>query len=301
MTNTHLTDKGPMPCKAKTVETCRAKYAGKPSPHFNDSAAAQREFEADLEAEHGVVSPPVRKKASVPAAKTSPAVTSDPNVAARQRLNEIVKNTTNTEKLAELVRSGDRDVFPAIAANQHTRPKDLGFLAEDRDPAVRAAVAGNPSTPRWALEMLDVDSDNRVQRELAKNPATKPIDERRGRIAERRSDVLSDNHIPVPMNKEDQDSYRQTVVDSLNKRFGPRGYTFDAEVGRKYTRITKESHGTGRSVFMFIDNETGGFLKAAGWKKPAAGVRYAPRSHKQADDLLSSDQVDPYGSWLYAR
>lgn len=85
MPNVHLTDKGPMPCKAKTVETCRAKYSDKPSPHFSDSAAAQREFERDLGAEHGVVSQPVRKKAAAAKKNTSPAPAESPQAESPQK------------------------------------------------------------------------------------------------------------------------------------------------------------------------------------------------------------------------
>ena len=74
--------------------------------------------------------------------------------------------------------------------------------------------------------------------------------------------------------------------------------THALEGGRKYLRIVQE--GNGRSVHCFVDAETGGVYKAAGWKAPALnGERY---------NLLDPESVlaletdwDPYGSYLYKR
>lgn len=51
--------------------------------------------------------------------------------------------------------------------------------------------------------------------------------------------------------------------------------------------------GTSRTVYCFIEKETGDILKAAGWKKAAKGIRgniFNPESYANAD---------PHGSWLY--
>ena len=67
------------------------------------------------------------------------------------------------------------------------------------------------------------------------------------------------------------------------------------EVGPKYVRIVRqEQHResavvTGRSVYCFINRETGDVLKAAGWKGPAKGVR----GNLIAVDMF--DGCDAYG------
>ena len=48
--------------------------------------------------------------------------------------------------------------------------------------------------------------------------------------------------------------------------------TFSAETGRKYIRIVITNHSQ-RSVYCFIERETGNILKDAGWKAPAKGAR----------------------------
>lgn len=82
-----------------------------------------------------------------------------------------------------------------------------------------------------------------------------------------------------------------SFVDSLNKKFTE--YKFSSEAGRKNTRIVREAHGQ-RSVYCFIENETGNILKAAGWKAPAKGVR---------GNLLTVDmhKLDQYGGCFYRR
>lgn len=77
--------------------------------------------------------------------------------------------------------------------------------------------------------------------------------------------------------------------------------TYEVDGGRKYIRIVDvaQPYG-GRSVHCFVDAETGGVYKAAGWKAPALnGERYNlldPASF----DLLKS-KWDPYTSYLYKR
>ena len=82
--------------------------------------------------------------------------------------------------------------------------------------------------------------------------------------------------------------------------------TLDAEIfelvgGRKYLKITQMSGLIGtRSVHCFVDAETGGVYKSAGWKAPALnGERY---------NLLDADSLaelhkrwDPYTRYLYKK
>ena len=73
------------------------------------------------------------------------------------------------------------------------------------------------------------------------------------------------------------------------------------EVARKYIKVfdSKVYDGVlrdGRSVFMFIDKETGAVYKPASFKAPAKGIRF------YIESLLDSPEVvDQYGSFLYRR
>ena len=73
------------------------------------------------------------------------------------------------------------------------------------------------------------------------------------------------------------------------------------EVNKKYIKVfdSKVYDGVqrdGRSVFMFIDKETGAVLKPASFKAPAKGIRF------QLESLVENlEIVDPYGSFLYFR
>jgi hypothetical protein len=62
--------------------------------------------------------------------------------------------------------------------------------------------------------------------------------------------------------------------------------TFSAERGQKYIRIVVEK--PQRSVFCFVDAQTGDILKAAGWKTPAKGARGHIRN--------GAKDVTPYGA-----
>ena len=73
------------------------------------------------------------------------------------------------------------------------------------------------------------------------------------------------------------------------------------EVAKKYIKVYRLDvvNGEirdGRSVFMFIDKETGAVLKPASWRAPAKGIRFFI-------DFLSDhpEVVDQYGSFLYRR
>jgi len=73
------------------------------------------------------------------------------------------------------------------------------------------------------------------------------------------------------------------------------------EVAKKYIKVfdSKVYDGVqrdGRSVFMFIDKETGAIYKPASFKAPAKGIRF------YIDSLVETPEVvDPYGSFLYRR
>ena len=73
------------------------------------------------------------------------------------------------------------------------------------------------------------------------------------------------------------------------------------EVAKKYikvfnSRVYGDQSRNGRSVFMFIDKETGACYKPASYKAPAKGIRF------YIDSLVETPEVvDPYGSFLYRR
>jgi len=73
------------------------------------------------------------------------------------------------------------------------------------------------------------------------------------------------------------------------------------EVAKKYIKVYRLDvvNGEirdGRSVFMFIDKETGGCYKPASWRAPAKGIRFYIESLAENPEL-----VDQYGSFLYRR
>ncbi len=78
-------------------------------------------------------------------------------------------------------------------------------------------------------------------------------------------------------------------------------YLLKYEVAKKYIKVW--SHDVynglireGRSMFMFIDKETGACYKPASYKAPAKGIRF------YIEQLADNPEiVDPYGSFLYLR
>ena len=73
------------------------------------------------------------------------------------------------------------------------------------------------------------------------------------------------------------------------------------EVAKKYIKVFRLDvvNGEirdGRSVFMFIDKETGAIYKPASWKAPAKGIRFYIEQLAEEPGL-----VDQYGSFLYRR
>ena len=78
-------------------------------------------------------------------------------------------------------------------------------------------------------------------------------------------------------------------------------YQLEIDGGRKYIKVWSYlvSHGErtrGRSIYMFIDKETGAVYKPASWKLPAKGIRF------YIDQLNNNpEKCDQYGSFLYLR
>ena len=73
------------------------------------------------------------------------------------------------------------------------------------------------------------------------------------------------------------------------------------EVAKKYIKVFRlyvvnGEIRDGRSVFMFIDKETGCCYKPASWRAPAKGIRFWIEQLAQYPGL-----VDQYGSFLYRR
>ncbi len=73
------------------------------------------------------------------------------------------------------------------------------------------------------------------------------------------------------------------------------------EVNKKYIKVFDSTvydgvQRDGRSVFMFIDKETGAVYKAASFKAPAKGIRFYLESLVETPEV-----VDQYGSFLYRR
>lgn len=70
---------------------------------------------------------------------------------------------------------------------------------------------------------------------------------------------------------------------------------FSVMPGRKFDRIVQETQeGSNRHVHAFVERETGGVYKAAGWPAPAKGERFM-------DVRKAAHFADLFGSYLYAR
>ena len=78
---------------------------------------------------------------------------------------------------------------------------------------------------------------------------------------------------------------------TMNK---PDGYSYDLNTrGSKYFKIVMNSGDNHRSVYCFVDKQTGDILKSAGWRAPAKGVR--------GSVLITESyaNADWHGGWLY--
>jgi hypothetical protein len=84
-------------------------------------------------------------------------------------------------------------------------------------------------------------------------------------------------------------------VAALNTKFDTD--TFTASAGKRFDKVIKELSNGQRTVYSFVERETGDLYKAAGWSAPAKGIRYPGAV------LLTQavEAADPYGSFLYIR
>lgn len=89
-------------------------------------------------------------------------------------------------------------------------------------------------------------------------------------------------------------AHAETFAKLLNEKFADSKYisNFHVQPGRKYHRIAYDSPNQ-RFVHAFVDNE-GNVYKAAGWKAPAKGARFA-------DVETAAANADEFGSYLYLR
>lgn len=71
---------------------------------------------------------------------------------------------------------------------------------------------------------------------------------------------------------------------------------FSIEKGKKYARIVKHAYGS-RSVYCFVDLDTGDVLKAASWKSPAKGKRAS--IWNDDCDVGTDKPCNVHGSGLY--
>lgn len=87
---------------------------------------------------------------------------------------------------------------------------------------------------------------------------------------------------------------QELIIENHTKQgftnFEPAKLSVDPK-GQKYIRIIRTEMGDHRSVYCFIEKETGNVLKASGWKAPAKGIR----SNIYADDHGLSG-VTAYGA-----
>ena len=70
--------------------------------------------------------------------------------------------------------------------------------------------------------------------------------------------------------------------------------TYTIKGGRKYDKVT-----TDRSVYCFVEKETGNVYKPAGWRAPYTKGNNPVRGN--IFNVSSYENADPYGGWLYCR
>ena len=73
-----------------------------------------------------------------------------------------------------------------------------------------------------------------------------------------------------------------------------KGYFLDYKVMKKYIKVIKNTPSGDRSVFMFVDKNTGEVFKAANWRSCYPGARY-----HIANLVKNIRIIDIYGSFLY--
>lgn len=91
----------------------------------------------------------------------------------------------------------------------------------------------------------------------------------------------------------------KNLVDALNARFND--YEFGISSGRRFDKVhhkcTKYGPNDISSVFCFVERETGGVFKAAGWKAPAAGMRYLIDADDSVEAIVSMADARKDGSY----
>ena len=91
--------------------------------------------------------------------------------------------------------------------------------------------------------------------------------------------------------------WRVDAIESHNMTW----HRLEVEEGRKYLKvweryITNGDECGSRSVYMFVDKNTGACYKPASVKAPAKGIRF------YIDQLADNPEIcDPFGSFLYIR
>lgn len=86
----------------------------------------------------------------------------------------------------------------------------------------------------------------------------------------------------------------------------PWHYRFELEFGLRFVKVCIASAldlahlpNAGRSVFFFVEKETGDVYKAASFKAHAKGIRYRLADETSFKNM--KEKIDPYGSFLYIR
>lgn len=74
---------------------------------------------------------------------------------------------------------------------------------------------------------------------------------------------------------------------------------YDVIPGRRYDRIVSVLSNGQRTAHAFVDRTTGDVLKAAGWSRPAPGVRGNVATAEGLEALVAAARRSP--SYLYAR
>lgn len=100
----------------------------------------------------------------------------------------------------------------------------------------------------------------------------------------------------------------QALVDALNDQFSVTS-AFTVIPGRRFDKVTQTSTEFGpgasqRFVFLFVERETGGVYKAAGWSAPAKNERFRVDTPESIDALVKraiGKNSRPSSGFLYQR
>jgi hypothetical protein len=100
--------------------------------------------------------------------------------------------------------------------------------------------------------------------------------------------------------------YCSAIEQKFNAEGGSHNYTLEVESGRKFDKIIISSNLKGyeslgsKSVFAFVEKETGDLIKAATWKAPAKlKTGWATKYNLNTQFELALEKADPYGGFLY--